>query len=410
MPTSTGKTPSFPRSSWLWLVVVLGVASMHFWFPNFSPGSDYDSYSTKAEGKLAFYRLLREEGEKLGWKVKRSFSSLTKREQSTGFARGSLLALLGPGRELTADEWDALLTWIRQGGTLLVAARDDSPGLSIPGLDMHVRPLEDATAADRYEDTTGVVHTSLIEFGDLYWESSAFVDAPNSQALIEYSGYKQAVVQEVGRGQVILVATDFLFWNQSLAWDDNPILAFAVLKTDRHDYNAVNSHPIKRVMLDESLNASSTPKVVGLLLEPPLRSVTIQVFVLVLLFAWWRNRRFGPIEPEASAVRRNLVDHTDTVGSHAWKARSSGRMVEAYLSHLRQELKLGTMHGHEDRVLEPIARRLNRPVSKVQRLLEQAEKATQMPKLPRKTAAEVIRRLAMIHRASRPQVGSPDGE
>lgn len=403
MPFSSAATRSFPRSSWLWLAVVLGVASMHFWFPNFSPGSDYDSYSTKAEGKLAFYRLLREEGEKLDWQVKRTFSTLTRHANSTDNARGSLLALVGPGRVPSTEEWDALLSWIRDGGTLLVAARDDSPELSIPTLDMHVKPLEEATAADRYEDATGVVHTSLLEFGDLYWESSAFIDAPHSQALVEYGGYKQAVVQEVGRGQVILVATDFLFWNQSLAWVDNPVLAFAVLKTDRHDYNAVNSHPIKRVMIDESLNASSTPKVVGLLLEPPLRSVTIQAFVLVLLFAWWRNRRFGLIEPEPAADRRNLVDHTDTVGSHAWKARSSGRMVEAYLSHLRQELKLGTMHGHEDRVLEPIARRLDRPVAKVQRLLEQAEKATQMPKLPRKTAAEVIRRLAMIHQASQPR-------
>lgn len=408
MPTSSTTTRSFPRSSWLWLAAVLAVASMHFWFPNFSPGSDYDSYSTKAEGKLAFYRLLREEGEKLGWRVKRTFSPLTNRKDMTDNPRGSLLALLGPGRELSSEEWNALLSWTREGGTLLVAARDDLPELSIPTLDMHVRPLEDATAADRYEDTTGVVHTSLLEFGDLYWESSAFIDAPNSQALVEYGGYKQAVVQEVGRGQVILVATDFLFWNQSLAWVDNPILAFAVLKTDRHDYNAVNSHPIKRVAIDESLNASSTPKVVGLLLEPPLRSVTIQAFVLVLLFAWWRNRRFGPIAPEPAAVRRNLVDHTDTVGSHAWKARSSGRMVEAYLSHLRQELKLATLHGHEDRVLEPIARRLNRPVAKVERLLEQAEKATQMPKLPRKTAAEVIRRLAMILHASRPKTGGED--
>jgi hypothetical protein len=405
---------------WLWLAALVLVVSMHFWFPHLRPGVPGDSYSTTEEGKKALYMLLRDEGEKRGWRVQRTFSQLDRRvagiatDDLDGYrGLGGVLALLGPKRYPSTAEWDSLLKWVAEGGTLVVAARDADPELTIEPLDIRVKSLDDASEADWSADAADAVRTDLVHEdvqADVYWQSGGFIDAPEAEPLIEYGGFVQGVVQEHGAGQVIVLATDFLFWNQSLAWEPDPELptykpnaelAFFTLTASPSD--AVQSHPVGAVYLDESLNASAVPKVVGLLLQPPLRSITIQALALVVLFAWWRNRRFGPIAPPPTAPRRDIVNHTDAVGVHCWKAKGGARMVGAYLNQLQQELKLGRLKGHEQQVLEPVARRLGRPVESVQKLLEQTERAAEVRKLDRRTAAEMIRRLALIRQAARPR-------
>jgi hypothetical protein len=421
-PTQAERTERAARrgGEWLWLAALVLVVSMHFWFPHLRPGVPGDSYSTTEEGKKAFYMLLRDEGEKRGWRVQRTFSQLHQRVAGADTGEldgyrglGNVLVLLGPKRNPRPAEWESLLKWVSEGGTLVVAARDADPALTIEPLAIRVRSLDDASDADWSADAPDVTQTDLIHEevqADIYWQSGGFIDAPEAEPLIEYGGFVQAVVQEHGAGQVIVLATDFLFWNQSLAWEPDPglpnykpnaELAFFTLLATPSD--AVQSHPVGAIYFDESLNASAVPKVVGLLLQPPLRSITIQALALIVLFAWWKNRRFGPIAPPPAAPRRDIVNHTDAVGVHCWKARGGSRMVGAYLNQLQQELKLGRLQGHEQQVLEPVARRLNRPVEVVRKLLEQAGRAAEVRKLDRRTAAELIRRLAMIRQAARPR-------
>jgi hypothetical protein len=422
VPTRADRSdrPARPGSEWLWLAALVLVVSMHFWFPHLRPGVPGDSYSTSEEGKKALYMLLRDEGEKRGWRVQRTFSQLdhrvagAKTDDLEGYrGLGGVLALLGPERYPNAAEWESLLKWVAEGGTLVVAARDADPALTIKPLEIQVKSLDDASDTDWSAHASDVVRTDLVGedvASDVYWQSGGFIDAPQAESIIAYGGFVQAVVQEHGAGQVIVLATDFLFWNQSLAWEPDPDLptykpnselAFFTLLATPSD--AIQSHPVGAVYVDESLNASAVPKVVGLLLQPPLRSITIQVLALVVLFAWWRNRRFGPIAPPPRAPRRDIVNHTDAVGVHCWKARGGARLVGAYLNQLQQELKLGRLQGHEKQVLEPVARRLKRPVEVVQKLLEQAERAAEVRKLDRRTAAEMIRRLALIRQAARPR-------
>ena len=392
----------------LWLVAVLAVGSMQYWFPNIRPGIPHDSYSTLAEGKKAFYLLMRQEAEERDLFVARSFQPLDQQVAGTSardiptridLREPPALCLLGPNRYPTNAEWTAILKWVEAGGTLVFAARDDRPRLTIKPLNIAIKPLRDLEEADRIRDDSGLVRTTLVEEGNLYWETSGWIDAPGAQPLVQFGGTVQAAVQEYGFGRMIVIATDFPFSNQSLDWEDNSVLAFALIQA--RPRNPIQPQPpINRILLDESLNATGIPKVVGVLLDPRLRPLTIQFATLGLVFAWWRSRRFGPLLPPPVPPRRNIVDHTDALGVHAYRTKDGPGMLAAYLHQLRMELKLQSPSANEDRVLEPIARRLNRPPEFIKRVLRQAEKASTAKKLRRRHAAECIRRLAILRNAA----------
>ena len=391
-----------------WLAAILVVGSMQYWFPNLRPGISHDSYSTEADGKKAFYLLMRHEAEERGLHMSRSFHPLE--QQVAGVSAGRIptrlnleeppaLCLLGPERYPSAIEWSAILAWVRAGGTLVVAARDDRPRLSIKPLGIRVKPIRELDE-DRIDwDDSGLVRTSLVAEGNLYWESSGWIDAPRAEPLIQYAGTVQAAIQEHGFGKVIVIATDFLFSNQSLAFDDNSVLAYALIMA--RPANPIQPQPpVTRIVLDESLNATAIPKVMSVLLHPRIRPLGIQLVALGMVFAWWRSRRFGPLLPPPVSPRRNIVDHTDALGVHAYRTKDGTGMLRAYLHQLKRELKLQGPHASEDRALEPIARRLNRPPEVIRNFLTQAERASKAKRLRRKHAAEFIRRLAILRIAA----------
>jgi Domain of unknown function (DUF4350) len=392
----------------LWLAAILVVGSMQFWFPNVRPGISHDSYSTEADGKKAFYLLMRQEAEKRGIHVARGFQPLD--QQVAGSPARNMpsrlnlkeppaLCLLGPERYPRLDEWNAILKWVQAGGSLVVAARDDHPKLTLKPLNIAVKPLSELDEAHEEEDDSGLVRTTLVDEGNLYWETSGWIDAPQAQPLVQFGGTVQAVVQEHGYGRVIVVATDFPFSNQSLAWQDNSVLAFALLLA--RPSNPIQPQPrTARIVLDESLNATGIPQVIGVLLDPRLRPLTIQLATLGLVFAWWKSRRFGPLLPPAVPPRRNIVDHTDALGVHAYRTKDAAGMLRAYLHQLRMELKLQGPSANEDRVLEPLARRLNRSPEFLKTFLEHAEQAATAKRLKRRHAAEFIRRLAILRAAA----------
>jgi hypothetical protein len=271
--------------------------------------------------------------------------------------------------------------------------------LFLKPLNMAIKPLSELDEDQQGGDESGLVRTTLVEEGNLYWETSGWIDAPKAQPLVQFGGTVQAAVQEHGFGRVVVVATDFPFSNQSLAWEDNSVLAFALILA--RPGNPIQPQlPVARIAWDESLNATAIPKIVGVLLDPKLRPLTIQLATLGLVFAWCRSRRFGPLLPPPTQPRRNIVDHTDALGVHAYRTKDGAGMLKAYLHQLRMELKLQGPKANEQRVLEPIARRLNRPPAVIRRVLERAEQSASAKRLKRRHAAELIRRLAILRAAA----------
>jgi hypothetical protein len=102
-------------------------------------------------------------------------------------------------------------------------------------------------------------------------------------------------------------------------------------------------------------------------------------------------------------ARQNLVDHTDTVGAWWYRGGAGEAALKAYRKWVVRDLGLRGRSGPAQRTLETIARRLKRDPADVLELLRRAHK-TEKP--DRKTAATLVRRLAVVHQAARPGKGA----
>jgi hypothetical protein len=278
-----------------------------------------------------------------------------------------------------------LLEFVKNGGRILIAARDDKAAFEIP--DTSIAVVEDSPG-DEVETTLGVPPGSE----GFYWTSSASIKGGGYPLVT--AGSNQAVRFPIGAGSIIVVATDSVFSNEAMAHGDHSSAALA--------WRLVESGgPQRQIILDESLNQTGVPKAVGLLLHPPLRPVTVQILLALVLYAWWRNRRFGPLLPEAIRSRQNIVDHTDAAGQLAFRSKDGSIPLRSYLRQLVLELRLKSYRKQEDRVLEPIALRMGATTKEVKQTLIDAKRGSRTPRLDRRQAGELIRKLALIRKAAR---------
>ncbi len=323
-------------TTWFWPVAVLAAVSLHFWFPEWSTGAGHDSYSATAEGQKVFYRLVARHPGNLF--VARNRRPLTIAMPNT--AVDELVCLLGPERPPTTEEWSAISDWVRSGGRLLYAFQGDDPQ-EIPWLRVKYTP-----GRPERDDLEPV--TDLVSSQETAWWTDGRLEAPAAITLVRYDDTIQAASIPFGNGNVVVVATPLPFSNQALTYGENSVLAIRLLET---------AGLPEFVMFDESLNNSGTAKIVGILFDPLLRPLTIQILIVTLLFGWWHSRRFGSLTQSAVSPRQNIVEHTDMVGNLYWKSRDGHAVLKSYLRQLASQLKLKAFKGKEDRVLEPIARR-----------------------------------------------------
>lgn len=383
--------------------VVLGLLLIgHFWFPTFGGGTGRDTYSASEEGKKAFYQLVKQDPEQRGYSVSRNTEPLVRILDGPKYysfradSRQKLICLLGPARYPNVAEWDELLDWVQKGGRLIVAARYDKPDFSIEKLGIKVRRTRGTIEAEGDQIKAPFFRDS----GRVVWLSNAQIIATSeSERLLEARGTTQAVRRTYGQGVVVVVASDFVFTNQSVLFGDhdNAVFGLRLLEAVK---NRGGEEPPKEIVFDEALNISGTPKIVGVLLNPLFRPLALQLLIGLVLFAWWRNRRFGPLLPETLSARQNIVDHTDSVGNLLYRTGDGTAALRAYLRQLFAELKMKMHRGREDRVIEPLAYRMGRDPELIKRVIQRAVKASKLERLDRRQAAHLLKQLAVIRRAA----------
>ncbi len=371
-------TPSLSSpGTWFWPLATLAAVSLHFWFPETPTGITHDTYSPTAEGQKAFFRLVAAQPDNIVvWRNRRPLTLVLAELDGE-----DNLCILGPERPPSSEEWSALIDWVRQGGSLLYACRGDKEQ-DIPWL--KVKYVPSPPEEDALEPKT-----HLLPAQQLAWWTDGKLEARNAAPLVEYDGTVQAVRVNYGNGRAVIVASALPFSNQLMSYGDNSALAIRLLES---------AGPLDFVTFDESLNSSGSAKVVGILFDPLLRPITIQIVIVTMLFGWRHSRRFGPPTRSDVTARQNIVEHTDMVGNWYWKSRDGHSVLKAYLRQLTSLLKLKTFKGNEDRVLEPIARRSGRDTATLRKELQQAYQAVRFKRVERRSAAKIIRRLAVIRR------------
>lgn len=366
-------------------MLLLCLVGLHFWFPRVGGGVWTDSYSAEPEGRKVLYLL----AERMLGAARRNHTSLARFDEDHDDVQ--VLCILGPQRMPDADEWRAILDWVDRGHTLIVAAPHADPEFQLDGEEISVKSITEVKAEGPVATgvASGGVSTGLIETGQVRCASRGEVVGDDFDSLLEIQGKTVVAAWSYGEGSLIVCATDSLFTNTSLAWGDNAELVYALWQMSEEQ---------PAVLFDESLNDTGTPKVVGILLDPPLRTVTLQLAVLLTVFGWCGLARFGPRLPPAVTTLRNVAAHTDALGAMYYRARAGSHVLGSYLNQLRLEWRLKPGAAQRPAQLGAVAGKVKADPAAVGQLLQAAEKAQGEKNLDRGSAAMLIRRLAVLRR------------
>ena len=378
----------FSPKFWFWPVAALAVLSLHFWFPETSTGTTHDSYSPTAQGQKAFYRLVTEHP--ANFAVARNRRPLASFLNS--FPTDEVLCILmsGPprrrnGRRSSTGSNRGFAAVCGSGGKSRWTSCGIISNTSRSRSRMMVLQPENAVASIA---TAGVVDRR---------QARRFAGCDAGGIRRNPASRRRPIRPRESRRRrhaaaVFQSVVDVR--RQQRAGD-----------TAARIGRSAGTRHIRRIA-----QQFRHGEVVGILFDPLLRPVTIQILLVTILFGWWHNRRFGPLTPNAVSPRQNIVEHTDMVGNLYWKSQDGYAVLKAYLRQLTQMLRLKTFKGNEDRVLELIARRSGRPVSSLRKDLQLAFELVRSKHVERRTAAKLIRRLSLIE--GMPQYegcGSNDG-
>lgn len=398
------------NAGWFWLAALCLLLPLHLWFPEFGTGALDDSYSSSASGKKAFYLLLDHES----FQTERNRTPLSVLLQTLDY--DETVCILGPARYPSPLEWSSLLAWVEEGGRLVISANPKHPQFQVEPLELSVEYLdeverENMPRVEKKEDDEDKEESdlSLLMKGEhdlieaqastvfpdvpsLVWDTNARVTSATGQALVTAGETQQAVRLHHGLGTVVVSASSEIFSNQSMV-DGGSVAAFRLIEA---------AGPPEYFVVDESLNASGTSKVVALLIDPTFRPLTIQLLITLLIFGWWRSTRFGPILSSHILPRHNIVSHTDNVGNLHYKKANGRALLIAYIKQLFSELNLRHFRGEEHRVLDPIARRLDEDPKQIKRFLKKAAQIAKSKKVNRHQMGELIRKLSKIRQAASP--------
>jgi hypothetical protein len=379
------------RTEWNWTLAALTLVLLGFWW--FIGGSQRtdDTYSASPRGKKAFFLLTGE----LQEDVERNTDLLVPHLDRYG-----TICLLGPARYPTSQEWRILHEWVRSGGRFVFAARFDEPDVDLSPFPISVSERTPASGLPIDSDEALPIGERRLDTnlapGDFDWESDATIEAtrPITDLASIHSDVQVARLR-VGRGTIVVVASDRIFTNAALASaaHDNGRLAYRIF---------TSSSPVAPVAFDESLNSSGTPKVFAVLFDTESRRVTLQVLLCALLFAWWGSRRFGPSASVDRVRRRSVVEHAVALGNLHYKSGSGSRLVAAYLERLRVDLAPGE-HAAS------IARRAGLDPFAVESTLARAQAAAEEESTHPAVASAIVRALAEIRRELHQSKGDRHG-
>jgi hypothetical protein len=426
-----------PASCWpvvAALVILAASLASQFWFPRIDSSPFNDTWNVDLGGRNALFQFAQRRWGNVSRNILPLNRSLDRMQAP------SALCLLGPARPPSDSEWNALLSWVRQGGHLLVAPSWSEPELKISQLGLSVVSTETSgpftklspvlnpspkagpqadpgpglnpvtvpalpvspTTSSPENPPAKQVSPDLMQLTGVDWQSRGKILAgPEAAVLFRTAEGVQGVEIPLGGGRIVVLATDHVFSNRSLSSRMNPrngVLAVQLLQrvagTDT------------RLVFDESLNASGQPQVVGVLFNHWLRPATLQVATLLWLFAWAGAGRFGVPRPSPKPPRHSLVEHTNALGNLHWRSGNGLAPLQAYFESLLAELRLGRHGELLPRRISQLADSSGLTPDQIERRIELAIEAVNRRAVVARDAGDLIRLLSELRPHPQPPVAS----
>jgi hypothetical protein len=290
------------------------------------------TYSAGPGGYMVLYRWL----QALQLPVQRWEKDLRKLPREA-----SVLLVAEPESVPTGGEIQALLEWLRRGGTLVVLASSRTPFLTKFGLSpqlqlgrdqVEIRPVQPGPY------TAGV--RSMKARGDSWLEC----ERPEAVFHAWGKGGGVLAVMDEGKGRVIALPVPELFSNTALKEEDNARLALNLLLEHRQD---------GVILLDEYHHGYGRSLLAHLGRSQALWPFLQGILLFLAIWALW-GRRFGPVRPLLVDARRSSMEYVRSMAGLFQRAGARRLALEAAIQWTRDEAGKSLLEG--DRSLQAALR------------------------------------------------------
>lgn len=240
-----------------------------------------------------------------------------------------LLLMLFPSLEPNDQQTDAILSWVRQGGTLGVATGSRLELLDQLGLDVapHVARASEAVPVDPSLDDPRVPAQQLYTYANLTWRDPAWIPVLDERG----SGTVIAASRSLGRGQVLAITSGDPFTNSGLSFYGNQNLMLNVLA------------PIpagSSVVIDEYHHGLTEQGTFTYqLLRQPWGWAIIYLALAIFVYIALTGRRFGhAVRPYVAAARRSRSEFATTLAVMLHQSGQRAWLRDHYVEQLKRSL------------------------------------------------------------------------
>jgi hypothetical protein len=274
--------------------------------------------------------------------------------------------VLLPSAHLDETRAHALLVWVNEGGTLVIANHQRWDVPQFPDVRFSMRPgvpfrllLGPAAPAESRVASVVVPGTS---------ELVVKAETAARDNLLERDGSVYAARFEFGEGEIIALADGRLFTNASLAMADNAAFLVAMLK--QHDNH--------RIELVGELTGGGAKSPLSSVERGKLAPVLLQLGLVLVLFFLYKGIAFGTLVDPPSIKRRSFAEHARALGLLYAKARAAGHARAVYGAYALERLREGMLFREQKGIgalAEAVAARSGQPLGKVTLTLVEASEA-----------------------------------
>jgi len=335
------------------------------------------TYSAQSGGAKAAYLLLSQ----LHYSVRRWESSPT---ELGADPKNILLILAEPFQPPSEKEKSALASFAKAGGHVLFT------GASIRMF------FSDANVSNNPPDPAWTTYSPSIpsRFAGaarhVTIQPEAYWGAFDSSQLVLYGEPGSAVVVSwrVGRGEILWWAGPTPLTNAGITKDDNLSFFLGALR----NWSSRKAYEIYWDEYFHGQRSSLWSYVVKTSLVWGLLQIGVIAFALLFTF----SRRSGPIYVPAEVSRLSPLEYVETLGGLYERAGAAASAVGISYQRFRWQLtrQLGLPSNTMDQELGQAAEeRLGWKESRISDLLQQAARASQVVKLPRSEALELVQKL-----------------